>query len=288
MAKSKKSTPTFDEYYSQYLGTRWPALKASLVKDEVQVERWNQFSSQFQACSGGQQFTDLTEKKALERDEEGLLVSYIMDPASIFVANALDVKNGDRVLDMCAAPGGKTLILAERIGSEGELLANEVSENRRDKLKKVIQQYIPLARRQNIWVTGRDGGLFAKTHPEVFDRILVDAPCSGERYLMKSPSDLQDWTPQWPEKLGQRQYALLTGALLASKVGGRIVYSTCAASPLENDEVVRKLLKKKKDQFRILSGELPVLEAERTEFGIQLWPDKTGMGPIYYCIFEKI
>ncbi len=282
------SLSAIDLFYSQHLGDRWQRLKEILLidggKKELLVERWNRFSKDPQP---NERFSTIVSSKPIERDSAGLLKSYIMDPASIFAAEALNVSAGDFVLDMCAAPGGKSLILAERIGPTGELMANEVSEGRRERLKKVIQQYIPFEQRQNIWVTGKDGGLFAKSHLEYFDKILVDAPCSGERYLLNSPQELLEWSPQWSARLAQRQYALLTAALLALKPGGVCVYSTCSASPLENDEVIRKLIKKKKEQFLVVENELPHEKAERTEFGIQLWPDQSEMGPIYYCKIQK-
>jgi 16S rRNA C967 or C1407 C5-methylase (RsmB/RsmF family) len=209
-----------------------------------------------------------------------------MDPASYWAAKALEVWPGDQVLDMCAAPGGKSLILAEALTSSGELIANEVSEARRERLKKVIQQYVPRDIRDRIWVTGKDGGKFALTHKQKFDRILVDAPCSGERHLFETAKELQEWKVSRSEKLAQRQYALLTAALLAAKPGGRIVYSTCSISDLENDLVIERLLKKKEGQFEVLESSLPMTEAERTRFGIQMWPDRCEAGPIYYSVLQ--
>lgn len=287
-----KDGKTFDSFYQNIFNERWQTLREALVSAERQVARWNQFVP-FEKCGEfGEAFTALPQSYLLKnsseipRSGEGLLNYYVMDPASQFAARALDVQSGDSVLDMCAAPGGKTLILAEALRSEGELLANEMSEARRERLKKVIQQYIPRDVRDRVWVTGKDGGKFALTHKEKFDRILVDAPCSGERHLLDSPKDLAEWSPSRSEKLAQRQYALLTAALLAVKSGGRIVYSTCALSPLENDGVIAKLLKKK-EGFRILPVELPVPEAERTEFGLQFLPDRCGYGPIFYSVIEK-
>jgi 16S rRNA C967 or C1407 C5-methylase (RsmB/RsmF family) len=273
------------QFYADMLGERWPTLFQALMSPEKRMARWNQFSSQAPA---EEKFFAIESTKEIPRDPQGLLEYYVMDPASYFTACALNVQAGDVVLDMCAAPGGKTLILAEALKNQGEITANEVSEARRERLKKVIQQYIPRDVRDRVWVTGKDGGKFALTHKERFDRILVDAPCSGERHLFETPKELQEWKPSRSEKLAQRQYALLTAALLACKTGGRIVYSTCSISNLENDGVIRKLMKKKEGQFRVVKGELPIEGSERTEFGIQMWPDRCQAGPIYYSILEKI
>jgi 16S rRNA C967 or C1407 C5-methylase (RsmB/RsmF family) len=282
----------FELYYQNLFKERWEALRLALANAERQVARWNQFVPFSSEADLEEEFKALPKtyvlKKSSEipRSEEGLLCYYVMDPASIFAARALGVESGDHVLDMCAAPGGKSLVLAEALREDGELIANEMSEPRRERLKKVIQQYIPRSVRDRVWVTGKDGGKFALTHREKFDRILVDAPCSGERHLLASPKDLAEWAPSRTEKLAQRQYALLTAALLAVKPGGRIVYSTCALSPLENDGVIAKLLKKK-EGFRVLPPKPPVPEAESTEYGVQFLPDHCGYGPIYYAVFER-
>lgn len=263
---------------------RWDGLYAALMAPEKQIARWNHFSEE----APNEDFFPIERAQEIPRDSAGLLKYYIMDPASFWAAKALDVQSGDVVLDMCAAPGGKSLILAEALREDGELTANEVSEARRERLKKVIQQYIPRKIRDRIWVTGKDGGKFALTHKEKFDKILVDAPCSGERHLFETPKELQEWKASRSEKLAQRQYALMTAALLAARPGGRIVYSTCSVSNLENDGVIEKLVKKKEGQFQVLESPLPMSGAEKTQYGVRMWPDRCSAGPIYYSVLEKI
>lgn len=272
------------KFYAQMHGDRWPALYEALITPEKQVRRWNRFL----ASAPTEILSEVFERGEIPRDEDGLLQYYILDPASYWAAMALDVQDGDSVLDMCAAPGGKSLILAEALKFSGELIANEMSEARRQRLKKVIQQYIPRDVRDRVWVTGQDGGRFALSHAGKFDRILVDAPCSGERHLFETRSEWEAWKPSRSEKLAQRQYALLTAALLAGRAGARIVYSTCSISDLENDLVIARLLKKKEGQFHVLSSELPMAGAERTEFGVRMWPDRCAGGPIYYSVLEIV
>lgn len=270
------------QFYSKMHGERWPMLLEALMKAEKQIARWNRFSK----SAKPEAYFQLDCAKEIPRDEEGLLQFYIMDPASYWAAKALEVRDGDQVLDMCAAPGGKTLILAEALENDGELIANEISEARRERLKKVIQQYVPRSVRDRLWITGKDAGKFALSHRDKFDRILVDAPCSGERHLFETSKELSEWKTSRSEKIAQRQYALLTAALLAAKGGGRIVYSTCSISQLENDDVIGRLLKKK-EGFRVLKSEIPISGAEETEHGIQMWPDRCDAGPIYYSVLEK-
>ncbi len=271
------------QFYFAMLGERWPGLLKALAEPEKQRARQNLFLF---PENRDQPF--LTQFPAeIPRHSSGLLQHYVMDPGSFYAACALEVQDGDEVLDMCAAPGGKALILAEALTSSGQLIANEISENRRDRLKKVIQQYIPRDVRDRVWVTGKEGGKFASTHREKFNRILIDAPCSGERHLFQNQKELREWKANRSEKLAQRQYALLTAALLACQSKGRIVYSTCAISNLENDLVIEKLLRKKEGSFQVLETELPIAGAEKTKYGIQMWPDRCEAGPIYYSVLEK-
>lgn len=224
----------------------------------------------------------------MTRSENGLLQFYVMDPASVMTARALDVQPDDRVLDLCAAPGGKSLVLLEGLTESGELTANEMSAARKERLKKVVQQYVPRDVRNRVWVTGVEGGALASRNREKFDRVLVDAPCSGERHFVESHPDLQgDWSPTQSAKLAKRQYALLTAALEAVKTGGFLMYSTCSISPLENEGVVRKLLEKKTDRVEVVSVQLPI-EPERLTYGFQYLPDQFGFGPMYGCLLRKL
>jgi 16S rRNA C967 or C1407 C5-methylase (RsmB/RsmF family) len=209
-----------------------------------------------------------------------------MDPASVIVARALEVKNGDRVLDMCAAPGGKTLILAEALKNQGEIFANDLSPERRDRLKKVIQQYKPPNNRDRVWVTGKDVLQFGLREPSSFDKVLLDAPCSGERHVLENKKAQEEWSPRRGENLATRQYALLCAALLAVKPGGRIVYSTCSINPAENDGVIDKLLRKKKDAAKVIPVETHEL-GEKTSHGCIFLPDQCGFGPLYYTVLER-
>src|SRR5690606_34191383 len=120
----------------------------------------------------------------------------IMDPASVMVARALEAQSGDRVLDMCAAPGGKSLILIEALKEDGQIFCNDLSPERRERLKKVIQQYVPRDVRNRVWVTGKDGVQFGLKEPESFDRVLLDAPCSGERHILENATAQAEWSPR--------------------------------------------------------------------------------------------
>lgn len=276
----------FYTHFAKIYGPRWEGLFAALTQPERQIARWNTLSAPLPAREPSLLQGCFPVEGSPQRNEDGLLDTYIMDPASVLVARALDVQAGDRVLDMCAAPGGKTLILIEALRENGEIFANDLSPERRERLKKVIQQYVPRDIRDRVWVTGKDGVQFGLREPESFDRILLDAPCSGERHVLENKKALEEWSPRRGEHLASRQYALLAGALLAIKPGGRIVYSTCSINPEENDGVLKKLLKKKKDQVKLLSANEDTY-GEKTECGVMYLPDHCGFGPLFLGVIEK-
>lgn len=303
----------FEKHYEKIWGSRWPELKKALSQPEESVLRWNAWVmpealteeaqkkfpvksklglSAPQGClwRGDQYFEPTRVTKVFSEASEGpqedqLLNAYVMDPASILVARALPLRSKDQVLDMCAAPGGKTLILIERMADDAELMANELSAPRRDRLQKVIQNYVPRYVRSRVWVKGRDASLWGVKNAETMDAILLDAPCSGERHLLESEEDMRQWSPKRGEGLAFRQYSMLCSALLSLRSGGYFLYSTCSLNPEENEGVIRKLFKKK-EGFKEISVpcEIP---GEAREHGQIFLPDKLGFGPLYFCLLQK-
>ena len=252
--------PLFDEYFSPIYEARWPTLKQSMLSDELKVQR---------SCFEGH-------------------AHYFMDQASILAARALKVKPGDHVLDLCAAPGGKTLILAEMLQGLGSIVANELSRDRKLRLIKVLDEHIPEKHRHLVHVTGFDGNQFGLKKENTFDRILLDAPCSSERHLLLEDPSMKDWKESRTKQLMMRQYSLICSAILALKPGGTLVYSTCSISPLENDGVIERLLKKKSDMASLDSDTSDLDGFEKTKYGFQIFPDRTGgSGPIYFSRIIK-
>ena len=122
---------------------------------------------------------------------------------------------------------------------------------------------------------------------ECYDRILLDAPCSSDRHVLNSPSHLEVWSVKRVKRLSVEQGSLLASAVDALRPGGELIYGTCALSPLENDAVVAKILKKRKMIEFVRIEDLPE-GADRTELGVHILPDKTrGCGPIYCAKMVK-
>lgn len=273
----------FNLFFQDIYQDRWESLRDSLSKEKkvgfIPSQKNHSVKSMLTHIPG----------QMPERQESGLLKEYFMDPASILIAQQLPLENAERVLDMCAAPGGKSLVLLSKLSEvapDAEFIANEVSGPRRDALTKVIQNYIPMESRKKVWVKGQDGVKYGMTQPASFDAILLDAPCSGEAHLLENKKELEVWSPQRTKGLAIKQYSLLSSAWNAVKPGGYILYSTCSISPFENDGVIEKLIKKKQDNARILPMD-PEIPGEKTEYGLQYFPDTFGFGPLYGCLIQK-
>lgn len=249
----------FFDYYENLFGERWPSLLEALKGEGSPME--------------------------LHFGEN--LEPYYLDEASVFAARALDVAPGMDVLDMCAAPGGKSLVIASTLKGEGSLQCNDRSPDRRVRLQRVLENSLPESWRTIINVTGYDGMKFGLHKKESFDRILLDAPCSSDRHVLASPTHLAEWSSKRVKRLSVEQGALLASAVDALRPGGVVVYGTCALSPLENDKVVEKILKKRPSmRFEAIDNLLP--GADRTDFGVHILPDHSnGRGPIYCAKLRK-
>jgi len=252
---AKKRKPGFDEWYGDLYDTRWPAIREALKSKPV--------------------YTDLSRY---------LKKPYYLDEASLIAAECLEVRPGHTVLDMCAAPGGKTLVLALALGGAGSLVANDRSSARRARLRRVLDEHLPEELRKIVTITGHDAARWGLHEQDVYDRILLDAPCSSERHVVNSPTHLAKWSPARTRHLSVQAYAMLASAYIAVKPGGLIVYSTCSLSPLENDQVVEKLMKKRDARISLIDIRI----GEQTPIGRQIVPDRDGgRGPMYIAKIRK-
>ena len=135
----------------------------------------------------------------------------------------MKIQPDNKVLDLCAAPGGKTFSILQRLDKDtGSLTVNELSADRRRRLRKVLDAYIPPHVLENVTVLGRDGTRFFD-EPEQYDRVLLDAPCSSERHVLHDLKELELWTPKRTTLSAKRQYALLKAALHSVRVDGLVL-----------------------------------------------------------------
>lgn len=253
------SKELFDSYYREIYGERWDTLKEAMLKPSNPIS--------------------LSDK---------LLTPYYLDKASLTAANALPVEKGNNVLDMCAAPGGKTLSIALRLDGKGSLVSNDRSPARRQRLKNVIDTCLDERQKSIITVTGHDSTKWGLYEKDVYDRILLDAPCSSERHVLKDESELSKWSANRPKVIALNQFAMLAAALDAVKVGGYILYSTCSINPEEDDKVIEKLFRKRLDKFELVCINTENY-VEKTEYGYIILPDTAnGEGPLFFSLIRRI
>ncbi len=172
---------------------------------------------------------------------------YVQDPGAMSALSALDIKEGWAVLDMCAAPGGKSGQAAARIGDSGFILSNEYVPKR----AKIIVSNFERLGVKNAIVTSLDTAELPKLFDGVFDLVIADVPCSGEGMFRKSSEALTDWSPENVTACAKRQKEILANAPSLVKGGGYILYSTCTYSVEENEAVIDDFLTKNPD-FRLI------------------------------------
>jgi len=267
MGKKDKNKQTgaelFDAYYSELFGERWTSLRSALLGEARQIGY----------------------SKKLQK-------TYYLDAGSVRAAQTLPLEGAETIADFCAAPGGKSLVIASEMDDDARLVSNERSRDRKNRLQKVLDEHLQPEILSRVSVSGYDASCWCNYEREAYDRILLDAPCSSERHVLADSKYLSLWTPARIRNLAVAQWALLSSAFLVLKTNGYMVYSTCALSHAENDGIIQKLLKKysnaeiiglpQEDKYGLCDG-------EKTEFGVHVLPDRqNGAGPLYFSLIHKI
>lgn len=178
---------------------------------------------------------------------------YLQEPSAMTPASRLHVEPGERVLDLCAAPGGKATALGAALRGKGVLVANDISNSR----AKALLKNLELFGISNAFVTNEIPGNLADRFEGFFDKILVDAPCSGEGMFRKDPAVIKTWDEVRPEYFAKLQRDILKNAVRMLRPGGQLLYSTCTFAPVENEGSISWVL----ENF----PEMDVLEIEPYE-----------------------
>ncbi|WP_256729290.1 RsmB/NOP family class I SAM-dependent RNA methyltransferase [Treponema parvum] len=264
----------FEAFYSGLFSERWPALKEALSGSPRYAE-WN---------AGGEK-------------------TYFLDAGSVAAAAALPLKGAKNILDLCAAPGGKTLVLASLMDGDARLTANDRSASRKQRLIKVCFYSLPKSVCERVSIVCSDGAKWCVKRSECFDRILLDAPCSSERHIISDPKYLLEWSPSRIKTLAIEQWALLSSAYRVLSPGGFLLYSTCSLSSYENDGVIDRLFAKFPQAKAVFQGKKqppPLTDtvkkftradmpsAEPSKYGFHILPDKqNGAGPLFFALIQK-
>lgn len=215
---------------------------------------------------------------------------YPQEASSQIAAVLLCPKEGDYILDMCASPGSKTTQIASLVKNNALIIANEVSPDRYVKLRNNLHHFGVVCH----GVTSLDTSYFAKNYPNTFDKILVDAPCSGEGMYFKFPAVINHWNLKTVKFNAKRQKKILIDAFLALKPGGRLTYSTCTLNLEENEKVVGGLLKKFFGNAEILNIDTKNIglykkggQRKASEPLLKIWPHEFRTGGFFACVITK-
>lgn len=256
----------FDRYYRELFGDRWPVLRDALLGE--------------------------VDHHVLAAGSDR---PYYLDKAGYELASMFATLPGGEILDLCAAPGGKSLVIALESTDFDRMVANDRSATRRGRLHKVLKEYLPADRLEAVSVTGHDAARWGLFEPASYDRVLADVPCSSERHVLADEHALSSWSASRPKRLAIAARGFLAAAVDSVRPGGFVMYATCALTPLENDQVVERILARRACVHPARESDLPEATAgrwlqfgEATEFGRHVLPDRdAGRGPLYACLLRK-
>lgn len=210
---------------------------------------------------------------------------YIQEASAMAPVSFLNVKPGDKVLDLCAAPGGKSTQIASYLQGKGILITNEIIRKRADILSENIERMGV----KNAIVVSEDPRNLEKRLPLFFDKILVDAPCSGEGMFRRGDIAREEWSLENVTECAKRQEWILDCAANMLVDGGRLVYSTCTFSEEEDEGTIKAFLVRHPD-FTDISDKMKLsggMEAGENNVGIRLWPHKVKGEGHYLAVLEK-
>ena len=195
-------------------------------------------------------------------------VYYLQEASAMAPVSLLDPQPGERICDLCAAPGGKSTQIAGRMLGKGFLLCNEIHPAR----AKILSRNIERMAVPNALVTNEHPATLASRFPGFFDRVLVDAPCSGEGMFRKEEAAITDWSQEVVEMCARRQAEILHSAAQLVRPGGRLVYSTCTFAPEEDEQAVENFLESH-PEFQPEQVEAPWF-APTSPGCYRMWPHK--------------
>ncbi len=275
--------PAFIDRMRDMLGAEFPAFLDSYEKESAYGLRYNPLKAereQFEQSAGIFLLHEIPWAKegyACKRElhpgkhvlhEAGAY--YIQDPSAMSAAEALDVQPGERILDLCAAPGGKTTQLAGKLNGSGLLVSNEIVPSR----ARILSQNVERFGIRNCVVLNEEPSRLAGHFPCFFHRILVDAPCSGEGMFRKDENARAEWSTERVMQCAERQLAILESADRMLKPGGMLLYATCTFAPMENEGVIVRFLRRH-PEYEL--AELPFYEG--MEHGRPEWAAAYGGVP---------
>ncbi len=295
----------FEQRMKQMLGEEYTAFEASYEKEKYQALRLNPLKVDKEGFLEKSDFT----LSPVPWEENGFYytaqdtpgkhpyheagVYYIQEPSAMAPVPFLEVKPGDRVLDLCAAPGGKSTQIGVALQGEGLLVCNEIHPAR----AKILSENVERMGIRNALVTNENPEKLRNIFAGYFDKILVDAPCSGEGMFRKNEDAKEEWSPENVALCADRQDGILDCAADMLRPGGRLVYSTCTFAPQENEGSMARFIKRH-PEFSILEVPIPEgfsvgnpawaeCEGEGIEHTMRIWPHKVNGEGHFLAVLQK-
>lgn len=305
----------FEERMQKMLGEEYPAFEKSYAKEKFQALRVNTLKAHKENFVERCPFA----LKQVPWEENGFYyaladtpgkhpyheagVYYIQEPSAMAPVPFLEVEPGERVLDLCAAPGGKSTQIGVALKGQGILVSNEIHPAR----AKILSENIERMGIRNALVTNESPEKLAELFAEYFDKILVDAPCSGEGMFRKNEDAKNEWSPENVQLCADRQDGILDCAAKMLRAGGRIVYSTCTFAPAENEGSMARFLERH-PEFHIVPGRVPegfskgnpawtntekqadeefTIDKAQLEHTLRIWPHKVEGEGHFLAVLQK-
>lgn len=265
----------YKEYIKSFSQESYTAFRVNTTK--ISLETWesrNPFETERVSWTDKGFYYQAEKDKPSKHPYYYAGLYYIQEPSAMIPASILPISEGDCVLDLCAAPGGKTTELGAKLAGTGLLVANDISVSRAMALAKNVQ----FAGIANAVVTAETPERLADHFGRFFDKILIDAPCSGEGMFRREPRMIKDWQEKGPDYYSTVQREILAEAYRMLKPGGKLVYSTCTFSVKEDEAVVQWLL----DHY----PDMQICPVERKEGFSKGRPDlvENGSDMLRHCI----
>lgn len=280
----------FLERMERQLGTEYPAFLESLERPRAVALRLNPLKGDLPRLPFMQTAVDW-EKMGYYYDPQarpGLHpyhdagVYYLQEASAMSAVALLDPQPGEQICDLCAAPGGKATQIAGRMLGEGFLLCNEINPKR----AKILSRNVERMGVANALVTNEHPARLAEKYAGMFDRVLIDAPCSGEGMFRKEEAAVTDWSPETVAMCAHRQGEILHSGAALVRPGGRLVYSTCTFAPEENEQCVAQFLQSH-PEFVPEAVDAPWFTPAGTGF-FRLWPHKLLGEGHFVAVLRKL
>lgn len=284
----------YDDYLGSYDLPKYQGIRVNTLK--VSLEKWreiNPFKDNTKAVPWCQEGFYYINEQPSKHPYYYAGLYYIQEPSAMSAAAYIPIEEGDKVLDLCAAPGGKSTQVAARLNGTGVLVSNDISATRAKALLKNLENFGV----GNMIVCNEEPKRLAEKWEGYFDKILVDAPCSGEGMFRKDENAIKSWETHGVEHCCELQKDILESAAKMLKVSGMILYSTCTFSPEENEAMIDAFLKKH-PEFRVVPL-IPVggiqqahpewADADESIRGaLRLWPHRIEGEGHFLCLLQKV